>query len=221
VSTEPLAFPSWNADRAARGVAAGGVEPGETSPYSELAEARRIVLLGGEFALQADRVDLASLAQPPALMELRPSPARAVDVTPYRPGDRLPVPLVLARVEAGFPSPADDHVDRALDLNELVVEHPAATFFVRVAGESMTDAGIGPGDVLVVDRSLEARSGDVVIAVLDGEFLVKTLRVAGENGARVAYLESAHRDFPPIRVQEGHELCVWGVVTSVIRRLRR
>jgi DNA polymerase V len=154
-------------------------------------------------------------------MELRPSPARAAEIVPYRPSARLPIPLVLARVEAGFPSPADDHVDRALDLNELVVEHPAATFFVRVAGESMSGAGIGPGDVLVVDRSLEARSGDVVIAALDGEFLVKRLRVVGENGGRVVLLESAHAAYAPIEVAEGHELVVWGVVTSVVKRLRR
>ena len=82
-------------------------------------------------------------------------------------------PLFSSGVSAGFPSPAEDHIDRKLDLNELLIQHPVATFFVRVAGESMKDAGINHGDILVVDRSLEAVSGKIVIAIVNGELTVK------------------------------------------------
>ncbi|ABM62052.1 translesion error-prone DNA polymerase V autoproteolytic subunit [Halorhodospira halophila] len=124
-------------------------------------------------------------------------------------------PLFLERVAAGFPSPAQDYVDRALDLNELCIEHPAATYFVRAAGESMLGVGIHPGDVLVVDRALEARHRDIVIAAWQGELTVKrlelrpTLRLVAENDA-----------FPPIDIAEPEMLEIFGVVTFVIHALR-
>src|SRR5690606_16640695 len=89
----------------------------------------------------------------------------------------LKIPLFVERVRAGFPSPAQDYIERTLDLNELCISHPAATFFVRVEGDSMTGAGIFPNDILVVDRSLEARHGDIVIASLDNEMTVKQLHL--------------------------------------------
>jgi DNA polymerase V len=91
------------------------------------------------------------------------------------------VPLVSSKVCAGFPSPADDHIEGVFDLNELLIKNPPATFMVRVAGESMREAHIYPGDLLVVDRSKEARDGSIIVACLDGEFTVKRLRKKGRK----------------------------------------
>lgn len=121
-------------------------------------------------------------------------------------------PLFAARVEAGFPSPADDYIDRALDLHEELVPRPAATFFVRARGESMIGAGIHDGDLLVVDRSLAPVPGRVVIAALDGALTIKRLG-RGKNGLR---LEAENDDYPAIEVGEETDARIWGVVTSVI-----
>ncbi len=121
-------------------------------------------------------------------------------------------PLFAARVEAGFPSPADDYIDRALDLHEELVPRPAATFFVRARGESMIGAGIHDGDLLVVDRSMAPVPGRVVIAALDGALTIKRLG-RGKNGLR---LEAENEAYPPIEVGEETDARIWGVVTSVI-----
>lgn len=120
------------------------------------------------------------------------------------------LPLFGGRVSAGFPSPADDFIEEYLDLNQLLVKHRDATFFVRASGYSMTGAGIYPGDILVVDRSLEPAHGKVVIAILEGELTVKRL-VLGRGGLRLA---AENSDYPDIPVTS--ELQIWGVVTSVI-----
>lgn len=131
------------------------------------------------------------------------------------PKEGLKLPLFLCRVSAGFPSPAEDHIDKRLDLNEMLVAHPAATFFVRVAGDSMIGAGINNDDVLVVDRALEPSNGKVVVAVLNGELTVKRLyrnggcfRLAAENPA-----------YPDLLLTEGESCEIWGVVTFVIHAL--
>ena len=124
-----------------------------------------------------------------------------------------PLRLYACRVAAGFPSPADDHLEGPLDLNEHLVAHPAATFVVRVEGDSMVGAGIRDGDLLVVDRAREARSGSIVVAVVDGALTVKRLRV-GRQGVR---LEAENPAYPPIVVREGGDLVVWGVVAHAIR----
>jgi DNA polymerase V len=125
------------------------------------------------------------------------------------------LPLYGCKVSAGFPSPADDYLEGALDLNEHLIQHPAATFFVRVSGDSMLGAGIHPGDILVVDRSLEANPGRVVIVALNGELTVKRLFI-GKEGIQLLAENPA---YPPIAVREGEGLHIWGVVTSVIHRL--
>ncbi len=117
-------------------------------------------------------------------------------------------------VVAGFPSPAEQYQEQPLDLNELLVRRPAATFFVKVSGESMAGAGIHEDDLLVVDRSLRPASGDVIIASVDGEFTVKTYR-RDKNGVR---LEPANPDFPVIRLKPGQELDYFGKVTACIHR---
>ena len=124
-------------------------------------------------------------------------------------------PLMASSVVAGFPSPAEQYVERPLDLNEWLVAHPAATYFVRADGDSMVGAGIRSGDLLVVDRALEPADGCVVIAEVDGEFTVKRLRT-GAEGVR---LEAANPAYAPIRLAGEMELRVFGVVTAVVHRL--
>ena len=119
-------------------------------------------------------------------------------------------------VSAGFPSPAGDYIETPLDLNELLIPRPAATFFIRAAGESMDGAGIADGDLLVVDRSLKVRSGDIVVAVIDGEFTVKRFI---KSGATVR-LDPANPDFQPIPIVDGSDVEVWGVVSYVIHATR-
>lgn len=121
--------------------------------------------------------------------------------------------LFSSRIAAGFPSPADDHLEGPLDLNVYLAPHPAATFVVRVAGDSMVRAGIRDGDLLVVDRAREATSGAIVVAVVDGELTVKRLRM-GREGIR---LEAENPAYPPIVVHEHTELVIWGVVAHAIR----
>ena len=130
---------------------------------------------------------------------------------------RLNIPLFLERVSAGFPSPAEDYIEKTLDLNELCIQHPAATFFVRVEGESMIDAGIFPGDVLVVDRSLRAQHGDIIIASLESEMTVKELHLI----PLPVCLLPRNLAYKPILIEEGMVLEVFGVVTNVVRSLKR
>ena len=125
-------------------------------------------------------------------------------------------PLFAARIPAGFPSPADDYVDKGLDLNEFLVRHPAATFFVRVAGNSMTGAGINSGDILVVDRAETARDQSVVIAALNGELTVKRFV---RDGDRVS-LVSENDAYAPLEVTGEMDFEVWGVVVHVIHSFR-
>ena len=125
---------------------------------------------------------------------------------------------------AGFPSPAEQYLEPPLDLNELLVKRPAATFFVRVEGDSMINAGIHDKDLLVVDRSLTPANGDIIIASVDGEFTVKTYRTGVKTGAdgrkhRFVALEPANPDYPTITVRPGQELLLYGKVTAVIHQL--
>lgn len=125
----------------------------------------------------------------------------------------IPRPLYSSRIAAGFPSPADDHIDDAIDLNEQLVQHPAATFFVRVQGHSMTGVGIHHGDLLVIDRSLEPKSGSIVVAVVNGELTVKRLEIVGER----VRLMPENPAFQPLEIREGMELVIWGVVAHSVR----
>ena len=121
---------------------------------------------------------------------------------------------VSGSVVAGFPSPAEQYLEPPLDLNELLVKRPAATYFVRVQGDSMVGAGISDGDLLVVDRSLRPADGDVIIASVDGDFTVKTYH-RDKDGIR---LEPANQAYPIIRLRAGQELDYFGKVTACIHR---
>ena len=129
---------------------------------------------------------------------------------------RLGIPLFADAVPAGFPSPATDYCERKLDLNELCIQRPAATYFVRAQGDSMIDAGIFPGDVLVVDRSIDASHGDIVIASVNGELTVKLLELKPQ--IRLVPMNSQHA---PIVIPEEADLEICGVATNVIHSLRK
>lgn len=135
----------------------------------------------------------------------------------YRASVSAPVcrlPLLLHRIPAGFPSPADEYAESALDLNTYLVRNKTATFFFRVIGDSMTGANIHDGDLLVVDRSIEPKHGHIVLAVINNEYTVKRLyRLDG-----VMELHAENPAYPPLRFQEHDELQVWGVVTGAVSR---
>ena len=120
-------------------------------------------------------------------------------------------------VQAGFPSPADDHIEQALNLQDLLIKDQACSFFVWVEGESMIEAGMHPGDLMVVDRSIEAGHGDVVIAFINEEYTVKRLC---KQGNRIE-LRPENSAFEPIIIAEGDELIIWGVVTTSLRLHRK
>lgn len=125
------------------------------------------------------------------------------------------LPLFAEKISAGFPSPADDHVDKSLDLNELLITNPATTFFCRVQGESMLGAGIHPNDLLIVNRELEADDGKIIICALNGELTVK--RLLKHDQQWVLHAENPH--YPDIPLHDELDIVVWGVVTNVIHAL--
>lgn len=125
-----------------------------------------------------------------------------------------PVPLYGSPVPAGFPSPASDYIECNLDLNQYLIEHPAATYFVRAVGDSMKDSGIFEGDILIVDRSLPAANNNVVVASIDNELTVKRFR---KDQKRI-YLVPSNPVYPVFEIKEGMDVCIWGVVTYVIHK---
>ncbi len=127
---------------------------------------------------------------------------------------QLELPLAGTAIAAGFPSPAEEYLDLALDLNKELIKHPAATFYARVKGGSMVDAGIQDGDLLVIDKALEPREGAIAVCYLDGEFTVKRLAVREEG----VYLMPANDEFRPIRITEENDFLVWGIVAYVIHK---
>lgn len=131
----------------------------------------------------------------------------------------LNLPFADAGVRAGFPSPAQDYIDKSLDLNRDLIAHPAATFYAKVVGLSMIEAGINEGDILVIDRSLEPRHDDIVVAFINGEFTMKYLDLSEKNQGRII-LRPANSEYSPISITADDEFTVWGVVAKVIKNLR-
>ena len=127
----------------------------------------------------------------------------------------LDIPFYQSNVPAGFPSPAEDFMDLDLNLQEYLVQHPSATFCVRVTGDSMENAGICSGDVMVVDRALEPQNNTIVLAILDGEFTVKRIQKKGQE----LYLKPENSKFKPIQITEEMNFQVWGVVTHIIHKI--
>jgi DNA polymerase V len=178
----------------------GGARPGAGRPRKAPTKAVRLPL------------PLAKLARRLAAVK-KPGDVSAVFDVDGRLAARIP--MMAWSAACGFPSPAEDYVDKALDFNELLIEHPAATFAIRIEGDSMTGAGIFPGDIAVVDRARTPVNGNIVLALLDGAFTVKRYRV--KDGA--VWLQAENPAFPDIAVRDGQSFEVWGVITRSIRML--
>jgi DNA polymerase V len=144
-------------------------------------------------------------------------PPRYLPHIPYIPdlSTEYRLPLFLNPVSAGFPGPAEDFVENKLDLNQHLIQHPTATFFVRVSGSSMLKPGIHPGDLLVVDRSLEPKDQSVVIAMVHGELVVKRFHRKEDQ----MFLLAEKEDYAPLTITEAMDFSIWGVVTTVIHNL--
>lgn len=129
--------------------------------------------------------------------------------------------LALApNIKAGFPSPADDYLRDSLDFNRDLIKNPEATFYGRVSGDSMRDAGINEGDIAVIDRSLQPTDGDVIVAYVNEEFTIKYLDLTHKEEGYIE-LQPANPDYSPIRIDSTDNFRVWGVVVWIIKRLRR
>lgn len=131
----------------------------------------------------------------------------------------LNLPFADGGVRAGFPSPAQDYLTDSIDFNRDIIKSAATTFYARCVGDSMIEAGIDNGDILVVDKSLEAHDGSIVIAFVDGDFTVK--RIKKDDNDNCIWLLPENPDYPPIRVDENEQFEVWGVVTYVIKNVEK
>ena len=122
--------------------------------------------------------------------------------------ERLKIPLLSDSVSAGFPSPADDYTEENIDLNEHLISNPFSTFFLRVKGESMVNAGIKDKDLIIVDKSLRAKPGNIIIAMIDGEFTIKRLAIKNNE----LYLKAENPNYPDFRFKNHIDIQIWGVV---------
>lgn len=120
-------------------------------------------------------------------------------------------------IRAGFPSPAQDYMEQAIDLNKEIVKHPASTFYGRVVGNSMSGEGIDDGDILVIDKSLELIDGDLAVCFINGEFTVKRVKLEKD----FAWLVPSNPDYQPIKVTKDDEFTIWGIVTYTVKKNRR
>lgn len=131
----------------------------------------------------------------------------------------LPLPYADMGIQAGFPSPAQDYIDKSLDFNRELIEHPSATFYAKVVGDSMIEAGISEGDIVVIDRAVDPEQNDIVVVFLDGEFTIKHIDFTEINRKRI-WLRPANKDYPPIKVNATADFRVWGTVVKVIKNFR-
>ena len=127
----------------------------------------------------------------------------------------LTLPMVEAGISAGFPSPALDFVDKSIDLNRHLVKHPSATFYGRVKGDSLKNAGITDGDLLVIDKSLEPTNGKIAVCYIDGEFTAKRIQIS----ANEILLVPENEAYKPIRIEKENDFLIWGIVTHVIKKV--
>ena len=126
--------------------------------------------------------------------------------------NNIKLPLYISSIKAGFPSPADDYIEKNLDLNDFLIKHPSSTFFLKVEGESMIDAGIHSGDILIVDRSLEPKNNKIIIAALNGELTVKRIKKYKSK----LFLVPENDKYEPIEITKEMDFSIWGIVTFVI-----
>ncbi len=126
---------------------------------------------------------------------------------------KIEIPFVEQGIKAGFPSPAEDFSEVSIDLNVELLKNPASTFFSRVSGDSMQDVGISDGDLLVIDKSLEAKNGKIAVCFIDGEFTLKKIKIEKD----FCWLIPANKNYKPIKVTAENDFLVWGIVTYVIK----
>ena len=131
----------------------------------------------------------------------------------------LDLPFVDSGIKAGFPSPAQDYFTESIDLNKTLIKHTETTFYARVSGDSLNDIGISDGDLVIIDKSLEATNGDYVAAYIDGEFTLKQFKLDEAN--HCAWLIPANKKYQPIKVTEDNDFMIWGVITSAIKRFHK
>lgn len=129
---------------------------------------------------------------------------------------QLVLPIADGGIKAGFPSPAQDFMYLSIDLNKELVKHPSSTFYGRVSGDSMIDAGIYDGDILIIDKSLEPKDGDMAVCFIDGEFTIKYIKIE----EKVIWLVPANANYKPIKVTEDNDFLIWGIVTYSIKKQR-
>jgi len=129
----------------------------------------------------------------------------------------LALPLAEGGIAAGFPSPAQDYIDLSIDLNKELIENPSHTFYARVKGSSMIDAGISDGDILIIDKAIEPRDGDTAVCFIDGEFILKYIKLEPD----AVYLVPANPEFHTIKVTEENNFCIWGIVTYSIKNHKK
>ena len=141
--------------------------------------------------------------------------ATTIEFYPVEIHTQLLLPFVDTGISAGFPSPALDYTEAVIDLNTELIKNPSSTFFGRVKGLSMKDAGINNEDILIVDKSLEPRSGSIAVCFIDGEFTLKTVIIRKNE----VILMPANEEFSPIKVTSSNDFLIWGVVTYVIKRM--
>lgn len=127
----------------------------------------------------------------------------------------LDLPFVESGISAGFPSPADDFLDVSIDLNKALIQNPSATFYGRVKGDSMIDAGLNDGDLLIIDKSLEPSDGKIAVCFIDGEFTVKRIKIESE----MIWLMAENKKYAPIKVTPDNDFIIWGIVTTVIKKV--
>lgn len=129
---------------------------------------------------------------------------------------QLELPYISSGIRAGFPSPAMDFVDLSIDLNRHLIRHPSSTFYARVKGDSMRDAGINDGDLLIIDKSLNPHNNNIAVCYVDGEFTLKRLLVEKNT----CWLMPENDQYPPIQISEDNDFFVWGILTYVIKKIR-
>lgn len=132
-------------------------------------------------------------------------------------GHPLPLPFADEGIQAGFPNPAQDYIESFLDLNEALVRNPAYTFYGRVRGNSLIDANVEEGDIIIIDKSERVAEGDMVVAFIDGDFTLKFIRF-DPTDKNTVWLVAANPDYPPLKVTPENEFIVWGVVTYTIKK---
>lgn len=145
---------------------------------------------------------------------MNPSQTFTIDISHADTGRKLSLPYADHGIQAGFPSPAQDYISEAIDLNDEVVRHPAATFYGRVNGDSMIDEGIEDGDLIVIDRAIEPSDGDLAVCYVDGDFTLKRIKIEPDR----IWLIPANETFDPILITSDSRFSIWGVVTFVIKR---